>query len=378
MRVSSFRFDRALARDFAAFGRTLYRQDTLQIPPFRRTLSRQLSPDYPFYNKPGNDHCHFLVHDGPAVVGRVSAMVNAALRDEDGTPVGLVGFFECIEDPVVATVLLDSACDWLRGEHGLTRIWGPMNFDIWHSYRFMTKGFDEEPFYSEPSNKPWYPDYFQRYGFRPRRTWNSLEIQGRPELESLVAGGREAYVALLDRGYRFVSGETWDHRKDMRPLHELFSRCFSGFLGYTPIEFEDFNRLYGRQRFILARPMSFFVHDPADRPVAFAVTFYELSAAIRAMHGRENPVSQARFLIGRRSVQRLNLYAAGAVPEEQGRGIGLSKAGLYHVVDQALQHGFEDIIFALMATGNRVQGLFRRAPHAAQREYALYELSRAG
>jgi hypothetical protein len=54
--------------------------------------------------------------------------------------------------------------------------------------------------------------------------------------------------------------------------------------------------------------------------------------------------------------------------------MGFSKAGLFHVVDQALQHGYEDIIFALMASDNRVQGLFRRAGLEPQREYVLYEL----
>jgi len=90
----------------------------------RRTVARQLSPDYPFYNRPGNDHRHFLAYEGTRVVGRASAMVNAAIRDEDGAAVGLVGFFECVKDPVVATVLLDAARDWLRDEHGLRRIWG--------------------------------------------------------------------------------------------------------------------------------------------------------------------------------------------------------------------------------------------------------------
>ena len=375
MQVTSFRFDPTLADEFAAFGRTLYLDDARRIQPFRRAIVRQLSPGYPFYQQPGNEHRHFLVYRGREVVGRASAMVNAALRDADGQAIGLIGFFECVEDPLVATVLLDAACDWLRREQGLQRIWGPMNFDIWHSYRFMTRGFDEDPFVGEPANKPWYPEYFERCGFTRRQTWNSLEVCGRAELESLVADGKAPHAAALERGYRFMSAADWDRRGAMPYLHDLVSKSFQGFLGYTPIGFDDFARLYRRQWTILARPMSFFLFDAADRPVAFAATFYELSAAIRAMHGRENPVSKARFLIGRRSVQRLNLFAAGGIPEEQGRGAGLGRACLYHVVDQALQHGFDDVIFALMATNSRVQGLFRRATHPAQREYALYELS---
>ena len=374
MRVTSFRFEPDLVGEFAEFGRTVYLDDPRRIPPFRRTLARQLSPAYPFYNRPGNDHRHFLVHRGSEVVGRASALVNAAMRDQDGTPVGLVGFFECVQDPVVANVLLDAACGWLRAEHGLQRIWGPVNFDIWHNYRFMTRGFDEEPFFGEPTNKPWYPEYFAGYGFRCRQTWNTIEIRGRSQLEALVAHGRAPCEAALERGYRFVSGEHWDRRGDMPLLHHLVSRAFEDFLGFTPIAFEDFDRLYRRQWTMLAKPMSFFMFDPDKRPMGFAVTFYELSAAIRAMRGRENPVSQARFMIGRRHVQRLNLFAAGGIPEALGTGAGLGRAGLFYVVDEALQNGFDDVIFALMATDKRVQRLFSRDVPEAQREYALYEL----
>jgi hypothetical protein len=374
MQVTSFRFDPDLIAEFVEFGDALYLDDPRRITPFHRAIARQLSPAYPFYSQAGNDHRLFIVRRGSEVVGRTAAMVNGALRDDDGHVLGLIGFFECVQDPVAANVLLDAACDWLRAEHGVRRIWGPMNFDIWHGYRFMTQGFDEEPFFGEPSNKPWYPQYFERYGFKTRRTWNSLEIRGRDRLEALVSYGRAPYEAALERGYRFVSGEHWDRRGDMPLLHLLVSRVFQGFLGYTPIALEEFSRLYRKQWTTLARPMSFFMFDAANRPMGFAVTYYELSAAIRAMRGRENPLSKARFMIGRRHVRRLNLFAAGGIPEAQGTSAGLGSAALYYIVDQALQHGFDDIIFALMATDSRVQTLFRHAEIESRREYALYEL----
>lgn len=375
MPLTSFRFDPSLTREFIDFGYSLYRNDTQWIPPFRRTIARRLSPDYPFYNKAGNDHRHFLAYQGRRVVGRVSAMVNAALKDGDGTALGLIGFFECVEDQAVAAALLDAARDWLRAEHGLRRIWGPMNFDIWHGYRFLTKGFDQELFYGEPDNKPYYPDYFERYGFARRRTWDSLEICGRPELESLIVRGKEQHALLVDRGYRFVPAESINSRADMKKLYDLMSRSFSGFLGYTPLAFEEFEMLSGRLKYALAMPMSFFVYDETGGLVAFTLTFYELSAAVRAMKGRENPLSLAKFLFHRRRARRLNFYAAGMIPEAQARGTGFGRAGLYYVVDQALRHGYEDIIFALMAKENKVQGLFRGLGRESQREYALFELN---
>jgi len=374
MELISFRFDGALIDEFVAFGYALYGDDARWIPPFRRTIARQLSADYPFYCRPGNDHRHFLVRRGSGVVGRATAMVNARLRDKDGTAVGSIGFYECVDDPAVAEVLLDAACEWLRVERGLRRIWGPLNFDIWHNYRFMTRGFDEDRFVGEPANKPWYPEQFERHGFVARQRWSTRQVRGRGELESLVESGRHAHADALGRGYHFLSAEHWDRDRDMPLLHDLVMRSFSDFLGFTPLDFEDFRRLYRGQWKTLARPASFFMFDRLDRPMGFAVTYLELSDAVRAMHGRENPLSKARFLMRRRRVERLNLYAAGGIPEEQGQGVGLGMAALYRVVKQALAHGFEDVIFALMATDNRVQALFRRAPGSAQREYALYQL----
>lgn len=374
MHVNSFRFDGPLVREFIEFGRMLYVDDARWIPPFRRTVARQLSPDYSFYNRAGNDHRHFLVYEGSQVVGRASAMVNAAIRDEDGTAVGLIGFFECIEDPIVATVLLDAARDWLRDQHGLRRIWGPMNFDIWHSYRFMTQGFDQAPFYGEPDNKAYYPAYFEHYGFARRRTWHSFEVVGRDVLEAMIAASKPQHDDLVSRGYRFVSADNWDPSDETRLLHDLISRSFAGFLGFTPIALEEFAMLFRRSKAAVALPMSFVLHDRSDRPVGFAITYYELSAAVRAMHGREGPLSKAKFLVRRRQCHRLNFFAAGMVRDEQDRGMGFAKAGLFHVVDQALRHGYDDIIFALMAGENRVQGLFRRAGVEPQRDYVLYVL----
>lgn len=146
-------------------------------------------------------------------------------------------------------------------------------------------------------------------------------------------------------------------------------------MGFTPIAFEEFQRLFGQLKHALALPMSIFIYDKTNRLVAFTITFYELSSAVRAMKGREHPLSLAKFLIHRRRIRRLNFFAGGVIPEEQAKGTGLGSAGLYYVVDQALRRGYEDIIFALMAKENRVQGLFRRSGQEAQKEYVLYELN---
>ena len=374
MTIRSFQFDSALAREFIAFGYSLYRQDARRIPPFRREIARQLSPDFFFYAKQGNDHRHFLAYRDGRVVGRVSAMVNAEMKDDDQTPAGLVGFYECVEDDGVTAALLDAARDWLRTEHGIRRIRGPMNFDFWHGYRFLTRGFDRAPFHREPDNKPYYPEQFERYGFVPRRAWDSIEIKGRETLEALIAPWKKRPEILVGRGYRFVPATQLNLKKEMRTLTELIFRSFGDFPEFTPIPFEELEKLLGGLGHALASPMSGFVCDETGRAVSFGVIFHDLAEAVRSMNGRINPVSAAKFLRRRRRSRRLIFFAAGSLPEEEARGTGVGRAGLYALVDLALRHGYEDIIFAQMARDNNIHAFFRRLNIEPQREYVLYEL----
>jgi hypothetical protein len=65
--------------------------------------------------------------------------------------------------------LLEHAIEWLREKHDLQRIWAPVNFDIWHGYRLMTRGFEEKTFYGEPYNKIYYPGFLAALALPPER-----------------------------------------------------------------------------------------------------------------------------------------------------------------------------------------------------------------
>ena len=186
MEITAYTFDVTAAGRYLELCRDLYRNDRGWIPPLARRVLAQFSPSFPFYRKAGNAHLHFLATAGGRPVGHVSAFVNGDVRDRDGTPVGAVGFFECIEDRALAAELFGAARAWLEVEHGLCRVWGPMQFDIWHGYRLLTRGFDTEIFFGEPYNRPYYAALFGHGGFAPRKTWSSVEVSGRAALEALA------------------------------------------------------------------------------------------------------------------------------------------------------------------------------------------------
>ena len=376
MAIKSFTYEPALTDLFVRYGYEIYQGDSNWIPPFREEVHAQLSPKFPFYQKPGNSHRHFLAFSGERMVGRISAMVNGDLKERDGTPVGTVGFFESIDDYSVAHDLLDSAVAWLCEDKRIKRIWGPMNFDIWHDHRFMTRGFDQKPFYGEPYNKPYYPGFFERYGFSSKQEWDSVEITGRDTLTKIIARGAERYKLLIKRGYRFDLFDVRNFKEELRKLHAIISKSFGGFLGFTPIPFAEFERLFAKSRYAFDSRFCVLAYDEKDTLAGFATAFIELADAIRGMKGKNNLVSKLRFLHNRRKAHRINFYIGGVIPEEVEKRSGLGRAGFYYTIKQILDAGFETLLLTLRVKGNLAHGLLGRNAPEPQREYILYELNR--
>jgi hypothetical protein len=374
--ITSFTFDRRLTDSFIRFGYDAYRGDRRRIPPFRAELDRQLSPSFPFYLRAGSAHRHFLATASDRVVGRVSAMVNPDMRDSGGSVPGLVGFFECVEDRQVARDLLDAACSWLRQDCGVKDVRGPMNFDIWHGYRFMTRGFDKDPFWGEPYNKPYYPGFFEDAGFVRRQRWHSVELRGRSLIESLLARGAESYEKLRRQGYLFEGFDAGRFEQEMARLHGLISKSFSGFPDFTPISAEEFLRLFGHSRPALVPRFILFVKDERGLPAGFAVALLELADAVRAMRGQTNLVSRLKFAAGRGRARRVNFFAGGITPEEMAKRSGLGRAGFHYILRQILEEGYEHVLITLISEDNRSNAFLGPLADDYGREYALYELSR--
>ncbi len=375
MAIEHFTFNADLTDRFVRFGYDLYHEDAHWLPPIREELFGQLSAGFPFYRNPGNRHRHFLATAGTRIVGRLSAFVNADLTDEDGSPVGTIGFYESVDDRVLARELLDTAIQWLRVEGRIKRIWGPMNFDIWHGYRLMTRGFGQKPFYGEPCNKPYYPALFEDYGFVPRQHWHSVEINGQEALKNISASWASRYQNLLGRGYRFEPFHDQSFAGELETFHAVLIRSFDAALGFTPISPAEFKQLFAIARWAFHPDLFTFVHDEQNRLAGFAAAFLDLSEVMRAHRGQPGLLAGLRCLYRSRRCNRILFYLCGATPEEAMKGADFGKALFYHVMHQIIKAGYESVLIALIARYGpmaRMAGMNLPAP---QRQYTLYELN---
>ncbi len=365
MLIQSFEFDAGLSAAFAAFREDLYRGDSNWISSPPAEFLSQFAQEFPFYRRPGNRHRHFNATANGKTVGHVSAFVNVDLKDRDGASVGSLGFFECVDDYAVAEDLLNQAIGWLAKENNLHRIWAPVNFDIWHGYRLMTRGFSERTFYGEPYNKHYYADFFTRFGFSVKKIWDSLEIKGRVMLENTIARFEPRYQSILQKRYRFESIDLKEAIKSQQ-LYEVLLRSYQNFLATTPFDFDDFDRLLGRYLQTFETHFVNLVYDPSGNVAAFSVAYPDYADALRA----------ARLHLQPGLPDRVIFYMIGATPEEVERRHGTGSAIFYYTMRQILDAGFDTVLFAIIADDSGGRRHVSQQIHLAQRSYALYEVSR--
>jgi GNAT superfamily N-acetyltransferase len=353
--VIPYAFDPGRSGAYIDFLYDLYRDDAGWIPPDRSLLEARFDRRFEFYRRSGNLHQHFIAMDGGRVVGHASALTNRDLKGPDGAPIGAIGLFECIDDHTVAARLLNAAVDWLDEAGPFPRIWGPVDFDIWRGYRFMTRGFSHRPFPGEPYNKPYYPSLFEAFGFSVCRRWCSVEVIGQSELEKLRAPFEIPYRRCLDDGFSY---RPIDLRlaSDLETLHALTVRCIEEFVGYTPLALTDMGEMVMAREGSFEPQLIWLCQDQDGRAVAFSICYPETSAA-SPEHG-----------------MKAIFYLIGVVPERRHSGLG--QATFYNAVRHMIDAGYATVTIALLAEDSPARawvGSHGADMEQAVKEYALYE-----
>lgn len=299
----------------------------------------------------GVAHVRVLAQRDGRAAARALLALPTELRDADGTPVAALGCFAA-RDENAARAVLAAACA-AAAARGYRRVWAPLDVDIWHGYRAMTRGFDQPPFPGEPRNPPSHPEWLAAAGFAVRRRWHTFELLGDAPLRELQGLHAGAVQAAALAGYRWQSLEGLALAHVARRLHPLLARSFAGFLGATPLTLATFEKLFEAGRSSLEARASTFVVGPDGADVGFALTFRETGALRRA--------------------PRALLHLGGLTGARAARPRGLGRASLCDVLARLQVLSCASVLVTLMAEDSPARRLFGRFTHAPAREYALFE-----
>jgi len=299
-------------------------------------------------------------------VARLTASVNPYAQG-DGFQFGYIGLFECVEDYEAARAVLSAGTEYLRSV-GAYRVWGPVDYSTWYRYRFVVDGGCADPFFLEPSNPAYYPDYFQRFGFLAKMSYFSARTE---EPWTHVERSRRYEEAFYDRGYTVRPLDRSRLKDELELLYDLSIQAFGANPGFCPISRAEFQRLYAGLFRLVDPDLVAFAHAPDGRPFGF---IFALPNYAEVLSGAKVPGFYLKALSMKRrrgEAKTLVIKTLGVLPAV--RRVLAGPVLVSYIHRKAMEKGYERVVHALMREDN-LSLKYSGWSAAPFRRYHLYQL----
>ena len=225
-------------RLFLTFPWQIYKGDPLWVPPLITERARTIDPQRGLFFKDGRAEI-FLAWQNGRPAGSIACAEDRNTTRARGVGECLVGFFECVDDYAVAKALFDQAADWAVG-HDLPSLFGTFNLNREDSRGVLIEGRDRPPSSYCGHNPPYYPDFFERYGFQKfgeDELAYAIDINlDNPEIQHLLR------LAERIRQHKKISvrgGNLKEIEKEIDSILDLQNRSLAHLSGYTPYTRND-------------------------------------------------------------------------------------------------------------------------------------------
>lgn len=289
----------------------VYASDPHWVAPLRSSIAKQFTPENPFFEY-GRLQRFIALSADRQPIGRIVAAVNDRLIEREGQPIGLFGYFECIEDFSVAQALLEVASQWLR-QQGMAIIRGPIDLTTHNNCLFLVDGFDSPPFMMMPYNPPYYPQFLEQAGWQKAKDAYAYDLSLTkvlsPEFE-------KAYRIAAKSGVTFrqihTKGEAFE--QDCIKLYDLFTKAFSNNWSSTPRTQAEFLEEAHSLK-TLVDPNIFWIAEDQGEMIGFFMALPDYNIALKPVKGKLNWLGLLKFLWYRRQIDQARVIAICALPE---------------------------------------------------------------
>jgi GNAT superfamily N-acetyltransferase len=264
--------------------------------------------------------------DGRAV-GRISVQVDSRWDEFQGGSDAMFGFFEAVDDPEVAAALLDAAVEWAQGK-GRGRLLGPMDFTTNDEIGILIEGFERRPMILEPWHPPHYKDLIEDQGLAKAMDVLIWELhfgdlkEGEQFDPSIHAA---AHKALEDEGIVIRNMRKRDMAKEVRRFSDVYNEAWGDNWGFVPITDAEVEFQAKNLKQVIDEDWAYMAEKDGE-VIGAALTLPDINQVLVKVNGRLLPFGWLRFLLGRRKIDQLRVFALGVKREYRHSGVA---AGLY-------------------------------------------------
>ena len=312
--------DRKTQKRFLDAARVVYKNDPVWVCPLDNDINAIFDPlKNPFF-KHGEAERWILEDDNNKLIGRVAAFIDRNLAYTYEQPTGGMGFFECIDDKKSASLLFDTARDWLK-ERGMEAMDGPINFGETDKYwGLLTEGFTH-PSFDVPYNPPYYREHFEAYGFQTYYNMEGFHFDLKKPLSDRFI--KIAQWVSDKPGYEFRHFTWKDQEKFTSDFAAVFNEAWASFkVNFEPLEAEYIRGVLKKAKPIIDEEFIWIAYFE-EKPIAIYLMFPDLNQILKHLKGKLDPWSMIKFLWLKKTnaITRAKGLLMGVIPKYQGLGL---------------------------------------------------------
>lgn len=363
--------DRRSRNKFHDTARIIYKNDPVWVCPLDKDIESIFDPAINPYFKHGEADRWILEDENGNLIGRVAAFIDHNLANSHDQPTGGMGFFECINDITAATVLFDTARNWLA-ERGMEAMDGPINFGETDKYwGLLVNGFTH-PSFDVPYNHPYYQELFETYGFQTYYNMEGFHLDITKPLSDRFLKIAE-WVAAKP-GYSF-SHFTWkEEEKYTKDFAEVFNEAWASFkTHFEPLKPEYIREVLKKAKAIVEEEFIWIAYFEG-KPIAIYLMFPDVNQIFRHLNGKMHIFNMIKFLWlkRRKTMTRAKGLLMGVIPKYQNHGI--ESAFILHVYDVLKRNPhYTEVEFSWVADYNpRMRKIFLSVGSVPVKNYIHY------
>lgn len=355
-------------KSFIGLPYTLYRDDPLWVAPLRSEQWSQFNP----VKNPMLEHCTyqlFLLKEGDKVLGRISAFTDRLALDHWQQPIGLFGSFECVNDPVAASMLLDAAATWLRVQ-GMQVMRGPWSFAS-QEWGLVVEGFEPQPVILAPYNPPYYNNFMTGFGLSKVMDLLVYEadMQKGYHIPERILTLTDKVAARYGVSVRPINMDRLE--EDVVTIMRLANQSISDNWGYYPVTDAEARAMAHDLKQIVNPEALLLAEDASGEPIGFALSLPDVNQVLKGLNGRLLPFGWLKMLTQLPKLNVYRMWALGVVPEYQGKAIDTL---LYRATHDALaQLNVRMEINYVLENNDRMNNAIVKLGATVIRRYRVYD-----
>ncbi len=304
-------------KQFIKFMWKIYEGNPYWVPPLlmdrRKLIDRKNNP---FYKHARMEM--FLAEQDGEIVGRIAAIVNDNHNKEHNENAGFFGFFECVDDQIVANTLFDHAAQWLKTQR-VDVMRGPASPSVNDEYGLLIEGFELPPAILMSYNPPYYQKLVESYGFKKAKDLYAYHVHSNKVFTEKLK--RVSEIVKNKSGVVFRSLDMKRYDEDVKTIRELYNQGWSRNWGEVPMTPEEFDYV-AKDLKPIVDPELVIIAEVRGRPIGFALSLPDYNMVLKDNTKGYLVPALIRMMLFKKKIDFIRIIILGVIPEYLNSGIG--------------------------------------------------------